>query len=159
MYTVYLMTHTPTQLQYIGMTKRSIDERFIDHMARVKTYGRNSTKLDSVINTSSVNDFTITPLDENIKTEEEAIRIESERIAEYNTFHAGLNSSAYNTRLTLSPEEQRRVSNAYRGGLSFNQIRKIFNINNKSIDSILRKDGFEVLNPKGLHPPPFGIVM
>ena len=155
MYSVYLMTHKPTGLQYVGMTKRSLDERFLDHMTRVKVYRKNETKLDSVINTSSISDFTIEPLVENIETEDEAIRIESENIARYNTYHAGLNSSAYSSRSTLSADEQVRLSNAYRGGLSFNQIRKIFNVNNSAIDTILRNDGFEVLNTKGLQLPPF----
>ena len=89
MFLIYKHT-SPSGKSYIGLTSKSIDERFSGHC--IQAFSQNSqTHFHQAIRKYGKDSFESEILVENIETFEEAAEFEIMFISEFNTFEAGYN--------------------------------------------------------------------
>lgn len=160
-YTIYMITHKPTNLKYIGQTTMKPMERLIRHLADYWIYHHPvTTKLREVISrTNQIDDFHLDILEEGFMTKEQANDREQYWISYYDTFHNGLNTSVGGAgRSNITKEERQNMCNDYENSTSIQNLAKKYNHHETTIRRILRQDrGIQTLHTKGLQPPPFYI--
>lgn len=103
MFRVYRIENKINSKNYIGITSRSIDERFREHASRAKCNQRNSRLYDA-IRKYGVDSFSVTEIDKS--DNEDAIRkLEEKYIREYNSYKNGYNCNYGGCGFLVFPDE------------------------------------------------------
>lgn len=122
MYTIYLLTNTITQKQYVGVTSTTIAKRWISHKSSAKrSVGNKTRKLLNSIRKHGTECWVIIPLC-SARGAANAAYCEKLLIAEHDTYNNGYNSSqggelydGYDYRPGKTVEQRIHLSNIHRG--------------------------------------------
>lgn len=114
-YSVYLITNILNNIQYVGITKRTIDQRWNDHKSCAKAFARGRlkhgcTRLYNAINTHGADNFKLEKIAE-APSRIEANRLEQEYIAKFNTLSPnGYNLTTGGDSFDHCEETKKRIS-------------------------------------------------
>lgn len=123
MYTIYKIVNIQNGKIYIGQTNRPLKVRFDDHCQRALTNGLN-TCFSRAIRKYGKENFIIEPIEENIKTKEDANKREIYFISKYDSTNKniGYNSSpggeGGNTYINKTPKELKEIGKKISKSLS-----------------------------------------
>lgn len=156
-YKVYKITHRPTNEQYVGITKNTIEGRFIQHMDKVINDKKIETKLDRFIEKHiDHREYDVDLLTSGYMTREEAERLEEDMITKYDTMNNGLNTSLGGTNSIYSYKFTDKLKEEYLSGHTVDRIAKENNITKRVTYGLLsRRCRIEHVRYQGLILPPY----
>ena len=113
-YSVYKHTNTISGKAYIGYTKKTMEQRWSDHLYRSRKSGFN-TKFDNALREYPINSWIHEILFSNIKTLDKTKKVEIKMISKYDTFNNGYNSNPGGGGHIHSEETNLKISNSKKG--------------------------------------------
>ena len=123
MYSVYKITNTVNNKNYIGITSRSVEERFKDHLSRAKNQGRFS-RLYSAMRKYGSDKFTVS-LITTTESSEMVRSLETVYISALGSYKNGYNCNmGGHGALDISEETRKKIGNANRGRVISEEGRK-----------------------------------
>ena len=156
-YNFYKITHVPTGMFYIGLTKKTVNERFISHMHNALNRNIRHSKMGQFIKEHpDVFEYKLELLDEGDYTYEEAELIEGKYIEQYDAINKGLNSSIYGGNRRFTDEDKVDMLDQYLNGKSLVNIARDYGVKRGYVYSTIRNQGYEHVYSQ-LQPPPFVI--
>ena len=137
---VYKITNKINNKIYIGITTRTLNERWNEHKNRIL---ERTSHLYSALRVYGIENFTIESIDENAQTKEELYELEKYYIKLYNSnnpdfgYNATIGGEGVRT-IDLDGEEIVRL---YKNGNSSTTIAKMYNVSENTITRYLKKNG------------------
>jgi group I intron endonuclease len=111
---VYKHTNTISRKAYIGYTKKTMKQRWSDHLYRSRKYSFDR-KFDNALREYPMNLWENEILFSDIKTLEKVKKLEIEMISKYDTFNNGYNSNPGGGGHIHSKETNLKISNSKKG--------------------------------------------
>ena len=120
---VYKIQNTENGKCYIGITSRTVDERWKDHLSRVACYERNN-RLYFAIRKYGIEKFEVETIGQS--ESDDIIRsLESKYIREYDSYNNGYNCNyGGHGNLTMSDETRKKISESQKGKVISLETRK-----------------------------------
>lgn len=123
MYSVYEITNQINGKKYVGITSRSIEERFEDHKSRARCYQRGN-RLYSAMRKYGVDNFTVSLIVQ-VDNEDDVRELETQHIKQLDSYKNGYNCNlGGHGNLVLTDEIKEKIGNANRGRVINKEGRK-----------------------------------
>lgn len=122
MYSVYRLLNKANNKSYIGITSRSVNDRWLEHVSRAK--GTRNSRIYAALRKYGQGNFTVTTIA--TTTSEDEVRIlEQDNIRLYDSYENGYNCNYGGHGFLHVPEEiRRKISEAQRGKIISRATRK-----------------------------------
>lgn len=137
---VYKITNTINNKIYIGVTTRTLDERWREHKNRVK---ERTSHLYSAFRKYGIENFTIEIIDDTAESQEELFELEKRYIKQYNSNNPdiGYNATIGGDGVKTIELDETKVIELYKQGNSSEAIAKIYNVSGNTIIRCLKRNG------------------
>ena len=137
---VYKITNTINNKIYIGVTTRTLEERWREHKSRVK---ERTSHLYSAFRKYGIENFTIEIIDDTAESQEELFELEKRYIKQYNSTNPdiGYNATIGGDGVKTIELDEAKIVELYKQGNSSETIARTYNVSGNTITRCLRRNG------------------
>lgn len=148
---IYQISNTINNKKYIGVTSRTIEERFKEHKSRIEE--RNSIHLYQAMQKYGTDNFSITQID-TAETTEEMFEKEKYYIKLYDSYNNGYNMTLGGEGVVKLNLDEQYIVHEYINGRTSSDIAKVLKVSSNTIRRRLKSCGVQMTwhkNPEQMY--------